>query len=281
MSNRILVTNIQRFSLHDGPGIRTTVFLKGCSIRCPWCSNPECINTHPEDYNNNGIRGVWGKWYCPESLIKECLKDTYYYGNNKSNREDWGITDADSINALPGGVTFSGGECLLQVNELLPVLQSLNKLNIHIAIETSLFAPLSNLLIALEHVDLFYVDVKILNKTKCHEYLHANLSQYLTNLDKLFSWKDINGKAKPIIIRIPIIGTYTDTKDNLILVKELLNSYKDRILKIEILKEHNLAESKYRSINKNIEYHGVSDSFIDFCVDYLQPLGLPITIHSV
>ena len=59
----ILLTNIQRFSLHDGPGIRTTVFLKGCSLRCPWCSNPENLNPNPEKYVNNGLSGVYGREY--------------------------------------------------------------------------------------------------------------------------------------------------------------------------------------------------------------------------
>ena len=71
----ILLTNIQRFSLHDGPGIRTTVFLKGCSLRCPWCSNPENLKPHPEKYMKDGIDGIYGKYYSASELVKECLKD--------------------------------------------------------------------------------------------------------------------------------------------------------------------------------------------------------------
>ena len=91
---------------HDGPGIRTTVFLKGCSIHCPWCSNPENVRYDIENYQTEYEKGECGRDYEPHSLCKELLKDKKYCGD-------------------AGGITFSGGEALVQINELLPVLKFL------------------------------------------------------------------------------------------------------------------------------------------------------------
>lgn len=116
----MIITNIQRFSLHDGPGIRTTVFLKGCSIRCPWCSNPENINHQIESYVKDGKEGFYGKEYSVDQVLKEVLKDKIFYEDN-------------------GGVTFSGGEALLYAKELLPLMEQIKQNNISIAVETCLF----------------------------------------------------------------------------------------------------------------------------------------------
>ena len=148
----ILLTNIQRFSLHDGPGIRTTVFLKGCSLRCPWCSNPENLNPNPEKYVNNGLSGVYGREYNTDELYIEVVKDLAFYDGDWSSLE---------LEEMPGGVTFSGGECLLQMDRLEPLLERLKAEKIHTAVETCLFAPAYQLSIAIKYIDLFYVDIKI------------------------------------------------------------------------------------------------------------------------
>ena len=84
MSNKkIYVTNVQRFSLHDGPGIRTTVFLKGCSLRCPWCSNPENLIYEPQKYIKDGIYGIYGRQYEIEELYSEIVKDINFYDGKK------------------------------------------------------------------------------------------------------------------------------------------------------------------------------------------------------
>ena len=95
----VRITNIQHFCLHDGPGIRTTVFLKGCNLHCPWCANPECISMD--------IEGEFGRDIQIEELERELLKDELYYSLNN------------------GGVTFSGGEPLLQIKELKELLKAL------------------------------------------------------------------------------------------------------------------------------------------------------------
>lgn len=259
----ILLTNIQRFSLHDGPGIRTTVFLKGCSLRCPWCSNPENLLPTPQDYIKDGLPGTYGKYYDPDALTKECLKDLAFYEGKLSTPNLWNISSADDIEKLPGGVTFSGGECLLQMPELVPVITALHEKQVHVAVETCLFVPLANLQLALDHIDFFYVDMKILSSDRCKEVERGNLELYLNNLDQLFAWRSSDGKRKPVVIRIPAIGSYTDDPKNRANVHNLIDKYRDGVLKIELIKEHNLGESKYRSLNMTMDYHGVDDSLME------------------
>lgn len=281
MENKILLTNIQRFSLHDGPGIRTTVFLKGCSLRCPWCSNPENLTSSPQPYIKDGIPGTYGNYYEPEELIKECLKDKAFYEGKMNDPGQWNISDASLIEQLPGGITFSGGEALLQMPALVPVCQALHEQAIHIAVETCLFIPPTNLNLALEMVDFFYVDVKTLDPTRCLSVEHGNLDLYLSNLDRLLAWTDGAGHHKTVVIRIPVIGSYTDTSENRAAVHDLISKYRESVLKIELIKEHNLGESKYRSLSMQLDYHGVEDELMETYKDELSDLGILTEICKI
>ena len=260
----ILLTNIQRFSLHDGPGIRTTVFLKGCSIHCPWCSNPENLLHREQRYvkmDHNGKveeEGTYGKWYSPDELYSEVIKDKSFYGYCNAN-------SATYLDSLPGGVTSSGGECMLQMKELDPMLQRLNDEQIHTIVETSLFCSSVQLSIAIKHIDLFYVDIKVLNDDLCSSSLGGRIELYKNNLVTLLN------SGKPVVFRLPVIGGYTDSEENRKAVVELIESKAksySNLLKIEILKEHNLGTNKYQSLidggNEIMlpEYNGVSDELM-------------------
>lgn len=284
MELNILLTNIQRFSLHDGPGIRTTVFLKGCSLRCPWCSNPENLLPVPQDYIKDGISGTYGKYYTPEELIKECLKDKAFYEGKLNDPALWSISSAADIENLPGGVTFSGGEALLQIEALIPVITALHSSGVHIAVETCLFVPPSNLNIAFNHIDFFYVDMKILDETRCKAVERGKLDLYLSNLHTLLSWTDENGRHKPVVIRVPVIGSYTDDPANRRLVHDLIKKSMDKggnILKIELIKEHNLGESKYKSLGMTLDYIGVDDRLMEQYKDELRDLGILTEICKI
>ncbi len=277
----ILLTNIQRFSLHDGPGIRTTVFLKGCSLRCPWCSNPENFESHQQNYIKDGIEGTYGKYYSPAELIVECLKDKYFYEGTLNSSDLWNITTADKIDLLPGGVTFSGGEALLQIGALAPVIEELHRQGIHIAVETSLFAPESNIALALSLIDFFYIDMKILDKDRCRSIESGNLNNYLSNIDKVLTWTDENRYHKPVVIRIPVIGSRTDDMENRKAVHELVSRYQDNILKIELIKEHNLAEEKYKSLNMQMDFNGVDDELMEVYKEELSNLNIPVEVCKI
>ena len=279
-TKNILLTNIQRFSLHDGPGIRTTVFLKGCSLRCPWCSNPENIHPFQEPYKKDGVEGVYGRYYSPNELVKECMKDRGYYDGSLP-RDQWNISSADQIEKLPGGVTFSGGEALLQVEALVPVCSSLHDSGVHIAVETALFVPEQNVRLAIDNIDFFYVDMKILDADRCKEIEKGNISLYLNNLNALLTMKDTDGKGAPVVIRVPVIGGYTNSRENRDAVKELLDKYRDRVLKVELIKEHNLGESKYKSLGWEMQYIGVDDELMERYKAELDELKIPVEICKI
>ena len=233
----MIITNIQKFSLHDGPGIRTTVFMKGCSLCCPWCSNPENLKSFIEYYIKDGKRGIYGKEYTVEEVFNEVIKDKPFYGDN-------------------GGVTFSGGEPLLQAQMLLPLLQMLKNENITTAVETSLFVPTKKLQMVIPFIDFFYVDIKIMNEEICKDIIKGNLDIYKTNLRFLSS-------KKKYIIRIPVIGGYTDDAENRRLVIKEIERHKDSIIRIELIKEHDLSNSKYKSLSLPVpNYSGIDDEFI-------------------
>lgn len=234
----ILATNIQRFSLHDGPGIRTTVFLKGCSLSCPWCSNPENLKPFYESYIKNGVVGVYGKEYTDDEIFEEVMKDKNFYD-------------------LDGGVTFSGGEALLQAKEIVNLLRKFKDEKITIAVETCLFVPPENLKLVIQYIDYFYVDMKIMDKARCKQVLGGNLDLYKSNLKLLTN-------EKKIVVRLPIIGGYTDSCENRGLIIAEIKRYEKSIIKIELIKEHHLGVSKYESLGRPIPaYLGVDDSLIE------------------
>lgn len=220
---KVCVTNIQRFSLHDGPGIRTTIFFKGCSLHCPWCANPENISFDIEMYKDNNNVYTFGQLISLQDLFSEITKDKIYYIND-------------------GGVTFSGGEPLLIFDKLEPLLEKLKNNNINICTETSLFVPSKMITIAAKYLSYIIVDLKIFDSQKCKEILGGNLELYFRNLDYL------NDLGIDKTLRIPLISPYVTNEDNLKLIIQKLKAL--NFSKIELIKGHNLAEEKYKKLEK-------------------------------
>lgn len=255
MKGKVLVTNIQRFSLHDGPGIRTTVFFKGCSLHCPWCCNPENISPVQQNYIKDGKKGIYGQYMSLQELYNEVMKDKIYYEDE-------------------GGVTFSGGEPLLQAKKIINLWKKLHNEGIHQCIETSLACTANDLKLSLSYIDLYYVDVKLLVPKIAKKYLGLDLNIYKRNIDILLK------NPKKVIFRIPFICNYTDTSDN---KKEIVHFIKNNIPdSVEILKGHNLGESKYKTLNmdyKKIEIPQESD--LKSFSDAINNLGIPVIIRNV
>lgn len=267
--NSVLITNIQRFSLHDGPGIRTTVFTKGCSLACPWCSNPENIIMAQEPYIKNGINGIYGRYWTCKEIYDEVMKDKAFYGI-------WDIVDMpfNRLTQMPGGVTFSGGEALLWSDKLQFLWKLLSISNIHMAVETSLAVSQSAVKMALKFINLFYVDIKILDHQKYREIIKGDLDNYFSNLNLLFS-SDI-----PVVFRIPVIGGYTDSKKNRDAIIDIIKSY--RPIKVELIKGHNLGNSKYLSLGKEVpEFYEVTDTFLEEYLVMIQALGIEAEICKI
>lgn len=225
MQDKIRLTNIQRMCFHDGPGIRTTVFMKGCSLHCPWCSNPENIKFIPEVYDADGTICVYGKDYSASDIISILMKDRRFWEKD-------------------GGVTFSGGEALMQAEALQNILKILKKENVHVAVETALFVPEKNIERTVPYVDYFIADVKILDEGKCRDILGGNLSVYLNNVEILYR----KGKLK--LFRLPCCPEYTCTEKNKIALLDFFSQY--RSVPVQLFEIHGLGEKKYRSLGRRM-----------------------------
>jgi hypothetical protein len=221
----LMITNIQRMCFHDGPGIRTTVFAKGCSLHCPWCSNPENLSFAAERYEKDGVCGVYGKAFTAEELVKVLIKD----------RDFWGAQ---------GGVTFSGGEALMQAEALEAVLRELKGMGVHTALETALFVPQGNVRRVLPYLDTVIADVKILEPDVCREILGGDVARYRENVDTVYR----SGRLG--VFRVPCCGEYTLTSANKDLLKEFLRQYPD--VPVQIFAIHGLGEKKYQSLGRTM-----------------------------
>lgn len=283
MNSTLLLTDIQRFSVYDGPGIRTTFFLKGCLLRCPWCSNPETQSYEPEVFfladkclinkgincsfcnpnyiqnirlkvlNNFSISNV-SKIHCPTKAL-----GVYGYELKVSDFIKIVKKDYDYFINSGGGITFSGGEPLLQ--NIIPFLKAGKSMGIHTAIESSLFVPIENLRKVMEFVDLFIVDVKILSYDECKKIIGGDLRVYLENIDLL------SRQRKNIIVRFPMVKGYTFTEKNLQL---LINFIKDfKLSRIEVFSVHNLGQTKYKALGKK---HQIFDVINDNELEMLSKL---------
>jgi len=216
MANKGLIFNIQQFSVHDGPGIRTTVFLKGCPLRCWWCHNPEGLGFEPK---KNGRLEI-GKYYTVNELFDEIVKDRVFY-------EESG-----------GGVTFSGGEPLAQIDFLEEILEKCNSVGIHTAVDTSGYTNISSIRKIVNKANLFLYDLKIMDAIQHLKYTEVSNTEILENLDYLMK------ERVEVNIRIPMIPEITATKQNMKAIRDFLCNY-DNNAKVHLLPYHKIAAGKY------------------------------------
>ena len=243
-----LVTNIQPFCVHDGPGIRTTVFLKGCSLHCPWCSNPENILPQQQRCRRGNREIIYGRYMSIEELETEVERDQVFFGKH-------------------GGITWSGGEPLMQFPVLEPLLKSLKFRGIHQTAETALFVEQSLLATALKYLDLFIVDIKILDKVKCRKILGGKIHVYMDNVKEIFKRK------KRVVFRIPMIKGYTVTEENINLITDFLAEYRPE--KLELIKGHNLSEEKYKVLERPfMSVQDIPDAKLEKVSSRFRSLGI-------
>lgn len=207
----LAVNSILTFSTVDGPGIRTVIFLSGCNLRCKFCHNPETWAGGMKNTNNDDILNI-------------VLKNKVYYNNT-------------------GGVTFSGGEPLLQADDLIPLIKVLKSNNINVAIDTSGVVDNINEEI-FKLVDLFIVDIKEINESRFHELTNGDFNVYLNFLDKL---KKYDSQVKLRTVIIPEINdSYRFMDDLALFIKNNFNL--NNITDIELLSYEKLGDSKYESL---------------------------------
>jgi len=274
------IFNIQRYSLHDGGGIRTNVFFKGCPFTCPWCCNPESLSVKPQIFFKESLcmncsRKEDGT--CPTHSDDCPTGAKEIIGEEKSVEEVFDIVYRDYAfyESSNGGVTLSGGEFLLQADFAIELLKKCKEHNIHTAVETTMAVHVPRLKELCEVVDLFLVDFKIFDKTKSKEILHLNIEKLMENIALI---QQYHGR---IIPRIPLIPNYTATDENMHLVMEYLNSV--GLKEVHLLPFHQLGEAKYKSIDKEYTCHELkplTDAQIEEIQALFEKNGFKTLIHG-
>lgn len=238
-----VIFDIKRFAIHDGPGIRTTVFLKGCPLRCWWCHNPESHKVLPEKFDGCNVR----------SNINHSLSSLDEIGREVTIPELIGEIEKDSVfyDESGGGVTFSGGEPTMQPNFLLMILKECKENGFHTAVDTSGYAPTRIFEKIIDETNLFLYDLKLMNDELHQKYTGVSNKLIHTNL----KWLDENHKN--ICVRIPVVPGTTDTKHN---ISETINfiSTLENISEINLLPYHKAGEGKYLRFNKKNKLPGIN-----------------------
>ena len=229
-----LIFNIKRYSIHDGPGIRVTFFMKGCPLSCWWCHNPEGISPVPEM--------VEQVYRIGEKEFRETEEAGKYY----SVDDILGILEKERvfISESKGGVTFSGGEPLHQ-NEFLPeALEACRVNGYHTAVDTSGYSQPDNFRAIIPFTSLFLFDIKHLDDAK-----HMSCSG-VSNLLIISNFRLILDSGSDMYVRIPVIPGYNDDNDHLERLKSFIIEHKTENLKrISLLPFHKIGSSKYRRFN--------------------------------
>jgi len=208
MSKSGIIFDIKKYAIHDGPGIRTTIFFKGCSMGCQWCHNPESKNFDVEEFvvkdrvKKTTKNETVGYEISVDDIIEKIEKDRVFYDESG------------------GGVTFSGGEPLVQTNFLLEILKECKKSKIHTIVDTCGEASWKNFEIIIDYVDLFLYDLKIIDNVLHNKYTGVSNKRIHDNLKKLIE------SGKQIEIRIPLIPNITDTDINLNNLIDFISSIK-------------------------------------------------------
>ena len=223
------ISNIQHFSVGDGEGIRTTVFLKGCNLRCPWCHNPENLCKEPTTlhYKATGKTETLGRLVSEEEILAELLEDKDFYGESR------------------GGVTFSGGEAMLQASDLVPLTKLLRANGVSVLVDTAGCVPYSSFQTLNPFVTGYLVDFKTAEEDKYQE-IGGNLGLVVENITRLR--KD----GMRVWIRIPLIPGFNTSPSSTQAICERLQDI--GIKHVDLLPFHRLGSAKYEAMGLEYAY---------------------------
>ena len=219
------IFNLQKFSIHDGPNIRTTVFFKGCHLRCGWCCNPEGLRKGADGDGNCGTK------YTMDRLMKELLKDKAFYDYSG------------------GGVTLSGGEFLLQADFAEELCDRLHKESIHVAAETSAAIAAKIFDQMLGKIDLWIIDFKHYDSAAHKAATGVGNEEVLHNI------RSVIDRKADYIIRIPVIPGFNDSLEDARCFSRILK--KEKITAVQLMPFHQLGERKYKDLSMQYDFAGV------------------------
>ena len=219
------IFNIQRFSIHDGPGIRTIVFFKGCFMRCAWCCNPESQNREIETLIEGGKEKIVGRDVTVEEIMPELLSDIPYYRRSG------------------GGITLSGGEILCQADFARELLLECKKNGLHTAVESAASSSFSEIEKILPYLDLYLMDIKHTDSEKHKEYTGVSNERILENARKIAE------SGVELIIRTPVIPGFNDTAEEIRAISHFAKTLPG-VREHHLLPYHRLGQDKYAGLGR-------------------------------
>ena len=226
------IFDIQRYSIHDGGGIRTIVFLKGCPLRCKWCCNPEGQHYNVEKMTLGGKEKIVGQDVTVGEIIDIVEKDRIYYRRSG------------------GGLTLSGGESLTQPDFAVALLKTAKERGINTAMESTGFADFSVISRYLPYLDLYLMDIKHMNSAKHKEFTSQPNELILENAKK------ITDAGARLIVRTPVIPTFNATKEEIGEIAKFASSLKG-VTQMHILPYHRIGTDKYKGLNRDYSLTGI------------------------
>jgi len=255
-----LIFSIKRYAIHDGPGIRVTFFMKGCPLDCWWCHNPEgksSEQTSVERIDRVGEKEftsfeLVGREYTADELLKKAEKDRVF------------------MEQSGGGVTFSGGEPLMQFDFLLETLQAMKRSGFHTAVDTSGHTSPERLQAILPYTDLFLYDIKHLDPETHMKFTGVSNDLILSNFDMLLK------EGAEVMLRIPVIPGVTAEKEYMKQLRSFIESRKTKkIRELNLLPYHKTGSSKYRRFDLPDRMTGISQISNSQLDEYVEILELP------
>ncbi|RGS31213.1 glycyl-radical enzyme activating protein [Eubacterium sp. AF22-8LB] len=264
----IRISNIEKFATHDGPGIRTTVFLKGCFLHCPWCANPETWKSEPVLMHDakkcvecktcmhvceHGAISFPFQWdmdkciYC-KKCENYCLQDAISFAGkdmeiNEVIKEV--LKDKDYFDQSNGGITISGGEPFMQLDAFLELIKQCKNNGLHVAVETTGNYCLDTLKEALPYIDLFLMDLKHLDAQKLKDITGGNLNLILNNFKYL-----AQHCPNKVIVRMPVIPRFNDD-----ICEDVIRFCANlKLSEVNLLPFHTMGKSKWNQLNKEFMY---------------------------
>ncbi len=247
-----IVFDIREFTIHDGPGIRTTVFMKGCPLACTWCHNPEGQSKQPQVIRGEGSERLAGQTYTASELAALLRR---------------GI---EILRANEGGITFSGGEPLHQARFVAEVIELLP--GVHVLLDTSGFGAEAAFRDLIDRCSLIFFDLKLIDPAEHRRYTKGDNDVILRNL------KVLSASGKPFVVRVPLVPGVTDTDENLSAIADTVRALPG-LMHVDLLQYNRAAGAKYRAAGMSFEPGFDESRPLNINTRPFEEAGVPVRVR--